>query len=716
MRRTFLQNALAFGALVLLPALVTAHGGTYRGPGDLVPPGGRGGGGGGGTGSPAPGASGPAGPGRPAASPGSPGGAGAPGGSPSGGPATGLGAGGPDSSVWQFWWGFNQAPYLELRRRLRQEVVTGSDEFYLGQGTRQSARNRRQVTDAMLRGKVVPALLKALEGCRDSDIVTGCLIALAKIGDRSDESGRSPIARRLEEFLDHSVQEVTETAAIALGILGEETSVPHLIALMHDGEYGGVDARELVGSTKVPLRTRAFAAYGLGLIGARSASDSMRLEIVRELRHVLERPTDARPDPKVAAVIAMGLVPLPLRSETDSFVAWSEREGPSALETRLDQIAYLLDYVDARTQRANSGTRPRLALAHVPTALARLLRPFDPSGNDVDACHDPAARKAAVEGLLEILGPHSKRDVLLQQSCVAALGRIGDADADQLDALIRAALIEASEEGDAQSRRFALIAMAQVAGRSGDGEEPQAGTTELRQRLVRVMSRGWSELRPWAALSLGVLGRARLEGSEALDPATSAALAAACESERNPERIGAYCLALGLRQQLEARQTLLACLTERFVGSDDARGEAAIALGLMGDTASIDEVQRVVEESEYHFALLKQAAVGLGLLGDHDIVPTLVERLRQAKVLVTQGALASALGQIGDSRSIDPLIELMNDATASGTARSLAAAALGIIGAREDLPWNTRIAVDVNYRANAETLTNPASTGILDIL
>jgi hypothetical protein len=50
------------------------------------------------------------------------------------------------------------------------------------------------------------------------------------------------------------------------------------------------------------------------------------------------------------------------------------------------------------------------------------------------------------------------------------------------------------------------------------------------------------------------------------------------------------------------------------------------------------------------------------------------------------------------------------------TARGFAAVALGIVGDKEPLPWNTKIALDLNYRAATQTLTDPHGTGILDIL
>ena len=42
--------------------------------------------------------------------------------------------------------------------------------------------------------------------------------------------------------------------------------------------------------------------------------------------------------------------------------------------------------------------------------------------------------------------------------------------------------------------------------------------------------------------------------------------------------------------------------------------------------------------------------------------------------------------------------------------------ALGIVGDGDPLPWNAKIAEDLNYRAATSTLTDPKGLGILDIL
>jgi hypothetical protein len=126
-------------------------------------------------------------------------------------------------------------------------------------------------------------------------------------------------------------------------------------------------------------------------------------------------------------------------------------------------------------------------------------------------------------------------------------------------------------------------------------------------------------------------------------------------------------------------------------------------------------IQAIVEKARYQPELLKSAAIGLGLLGDKDIVPLLVDMLQQPSGLSAQAAISSALGFIGDARSIVPLVDMLQDTEKTDLARAFAAVAIGIVADKETLPWNSKIGVDANYRASTTTLTDQKG-GILDIL
>ncbi len=207
--------------IALLSVTLYAHGGQYRGPGDVVPPGGGGRGGGRPT---TPG--GPSGPstGRPsgptAPTPQGPvtGGPRTPAGGPTGGPGPTTGGRGyrpmVDLTGWQFWWEFNKDPFLRLREAILEgPPQTGDDSFYLG-NTRRRAKNYLAVTEKD-KLNVLATLKRAMDSTNNVDIITACMIAMAKVGRNH------PDFKLLDVFKPHLAsnnQEVRETAALALGI------------------------------------------------------------------------------------------------------------------------------------------------------------------------------------------------------------------------------------------------------------------------------------------------------------------------------------------------------------------------------------------------------------------------------------------------------------------------------------------------------------------
>ena len=58
----------------------------------------------------------------------------------------------------------------------------------------------------------------------------------------------------------------------------------------------------------------------------------------------------------------------------------------------------------------------------------------------------------------------------------------------------------------------------------------------------------------------------------------------------------------------------------------------------------------------------------------------------------------------------------VEDEDLTDRARGFAAVALGIVADKEPLPFNSKIAVDLNYRASTPTLNAQVGAGILNIL
>lgn len=689
--------ALILGSLLCTPTAAFFHGGSYPGPGDTVPPGGGGGGSGpgtpgdGGPGTPGgPGTGTPPGPSTPGGSPSTPGAA--PGGSSS--PTTGGGDTN-DWSDWQYWWAFNRAPYLDLKSHLHSGALTGDEGYFIGFGQTRT-QNTLAPSRATLDEKVLPVLLEAIVGERDNDVVTAAMVAAAKIGDRIGEDGESPVCRAIRTRLADPVQEISETAVLSLGIHASPASLSDLIAIARDDD----DGRRLIGKPESPVnqRTRSFATYSLGLIGYASSDAALRSQVVRELFGLLNGPREATRDLKVAAAIAIGIVPLePLEPTSDSQLA-------QAWDSRRDQVEALIALHDVRR---GSSLRD-VERAHLGRSMVRLC---DGAGADL--------RVAVGESLVAAVGDRVRSEsAVVRQSAVLALGQLGDCDDDRIDVEIRAALQRGLKDPDQQVQAFALIAMGQVGGRTSAGPAEEAsGRAQIRKALSGQLANG-KRRRPWAALAIGVMERELSDSGAIVSADQIQALESALDSTRSGHDVAAYALALGIARSQGSSDKLVEQLNSQ---SDDAmRGHITVGLGLMNAKGATEQIQAILASSKYRATLLEQAAIALGLLGDRGVAGKLAVMLRtEAKSLASQAAIASALGFIGDSGSIDPLLEMFNNTEGANRvtdrARAFAIAALGIVGDKEPLPWNSKLSVDLNYRASASTLVE-GGKGVIEIL
>ncbi|MBL8859785.1 MAG: hypothetical protein JNL28_14860 [Planctomycetes bacterium] len=610
---------------------------------------------------------------------------------PSAGPATGALATAPDTTSWETWWLFNQDRYLNLKAHVEAlDVATGSDETWLGSGT----STRAQSTSTLALERVVPALLESLDKERQQDIVTGATIALARLADGPVAARAGELSRTFAAFANDPNQEISETSVLARGLVGDDSSAPELAGLLADSE----SARKALGGRSVSTRTRAFAAYALGLLGARTRNEDVRRFIVHHLVATLSEDRGASADVHVGCVIALGLAPLQWSDKlgegltSPATVAAARRVSSIATASRETQLETLLALF------ANS-KGDRWVRAHIPAALAKLAE-----GAGESAC-------AEITGvLLSALAPHSSERDEVVQGCVLALGRVGGTEVTALETRVRATLQRVALGGERQSRSFALIAIAQRAASA----PLERSSADARTFLSTRLSDGRMQERSWAALALGILEHGRNLAGEPNSLSVRANLAAALRDSGSPDEVSALAIACGLTGDRSAVPVLLAKL-ER---SSDPRvlGHVAVALGLIGDSTAGRVLQAQLGTARFRPELLKNTAIGLALLEDRTLVPTLLETLERGTSLTSQGAAAAVIGWIGDRRAIDPLLTLLSNRTASATARGFAAVALGKVCDRDRLPWNALITEDFHYRAATATLIAGDGTGLLEIL
>ncbi|MBL8728178.1 MAG: HEAT repeat domain-containing protein [Planctomycetes bacterium] len=631
-----------FSGLCLL-ATVSAHGGQYRGPGWGVPPGAR---------SPLPPSTG--GPAGPAA--------------PIPGPNTGGRPVSPDTTSWQVWWEFNKEIYLGRRRVVDEVTISGSDDFYLGKRRAEVRIDLLSPTEGDLRDRVVPALAALLAQERNRDIQSACLIALAKIG--RDGPGID-LEATMTPRIARDDQEVRETAVLALGIAGRKAALGPLAALVRDDGEG----RRLVDRLEVGDRTRAFAAYALGVLARRSDDGGLKQQVHDLLLPLLGDPETDDRDLRTAAVTGLGL----LRGDTDSAshkrLAWQTVEELMTWYQR------------------DLGRGDELVQAHAPVAIARLL------GRGTSVLH-----QRCKEHFAAVLTASERRSNAILQSAALALGMLAvPAEQNAADLPFSRALQTYYERGhDRQARSFCTIALGRI-----------GGATNRTWLLTAHARANNATERPWTALALGLIAHAARQ-ADAIDTTIAQLLLEDLRSASNDDVRSALAVATGLCGDSLAVPAVLALLREHE-GDERPAGYLCVALALLDDPSSAPTLSEVLERSLRRPFLLQQSAVALGCLGDKDASTRLLDMMRRSDSVAALSAIAIAIGEIGDARSIDPLIAQLRDEDLSKLARAFVAAALGGVGDKDELRWNTPLSRDGNYAAAVDTLTNGA-TGVLDIL
>lgn len=583
---------------------------------------------------------------------------------------------------WQTWWHYNRWAHLEVDGALLND--TGSGGFFLGHGEKAQVSPLLRATQNQIRDIVQPALTRALAHGGSADLETYALHALAKIRGVPVPEGTPDFATVVKPYLRNANQFVAEKAVLALGIRGEDIFLPWLAAILADSPEG----RDLVGRSLVGDRLRAFAAYGLGLLGERTRDAAVRVGVHDALTSALPAERD---EVQAACLLALGFVPMP---NGDSFV-----EGGDLFrgKTRVDQVLAILAFFEDAAQSY-------LARSQAPNALARLVEGAPES-----------LRGRVAYALLVASGPLSQEQREVQNAAIIALGKIGTSGQDPIDQEIRNHLerVAFKSNSDRSTRYLATIAMADVAIRRGSGTEPFAGLEPTRRALQRnLRSRG--ETLAWTALALGVLEEDAGVRGEVASPDSAKLLRNALEKARSFEVAGALAIALGMVRDPEAAELLLARMNES--GDGYMRGYAALALGMIGVPSAIEPIRQILGNSTNEYFVVENASIALALLGDQDTGTRLYGVLDRSPNPKVQSSVASAMGWIRDPRPLRDLCSMLGDSRRNDTARAWTSVAIGRICDQDRWPWVGRMSVDVQYEVALPTLLEPIyETGLLDL-
>ena len=424
---------------------------------------------------------------------------------------------------------------------------------------------------------------------------------------------------------------------------------PKAIPYLGDLMIDSSDGQKLVGRSKVPNLVRAFAALSLGLINSP--------ETVDRLFTVIQREKDSERDLKGCAITALGLMQDNERHE--------------------DIVNFLIKLM------ADTKMDPFIK-AGVPTALGML--------------GDPVALSTVVKTFKQ-----DKLNDWMVQSCAIAMGQLATIDNSEVITL----LMKYIEKGkNDQARHFSYIALGQIGARDKELEKNMANHRKVANFLLKEIVKPSKVTHlPWAAISAAIHAQKQeVFQADVIDKASEKFI-----DSKNPSHKGAMAIALGL---LNAKAHCDVLFKELKNSKEKAlKGYICVALGLMNYKTAAEDIRKIAATEIASFRLRLQSATSLGLMGDTEAVDVLIDALKKGSTLSVTSSAAQALGRIGDISAIAPLREIVENDSGNDLARAFSAVALGIIGEKSDLPWNTVISENFNYRAKVEAISE-----VLDIL
>jgi HEAT repeat protein len=258
-----------------------------------------------------------------------------------------------------------------------------------------------------------------------------------------------------------------------------------------------------------------------------------------------------------------------------------------------------------------------------------------------------------------------------------------------------------------------LISMGQIGGKANV------------DRLLKMLKNGKRSEQGWAALALGLCGfhapkpKPDPRTQSPKDPVRDrigAALQHTLLSVNNRDVRAAAALGLGLcgyKKAAPAMQKLL----KKYQKVEEFAGYLALGLAMMEDKTAGKLIEKIMSNATRKPLLMVQTALALARLKHPGASITLRSILRTGGSFrtITLASTSNAMGYLADPGNVDPLVKILGDPTNNKLVRAFAAVALGSMAENDSLTWSAWIAMNMNYSATVETLSN-GSAGILDIL
>jgi len=375
---------------------------------------------------------------------------------------------------------------------------------------------------------------------------------------------------------------VRTQALLALGCSGSPQAVETLARVFHDTEQGA--------------EIRTYAVAGLALVGNSQALDVLRVALGEKALAGVNNQLRA------AVIYAAGVT------------------GDAALGPALEALAGT--HLFSNEPDVRSFTAFAFGRLGDPSAVPVLLKLLSDSDNQV--------RRSAAAAF-EALPPG-----VLQASDVQALvARVG-------------------AENDAPARRVLFRALGRTRSDAG------------RAALQAALPEGKSDDRPHIALGLGLDGHFT----------DAAPLLASLQDEHEAGHVGALVIALGLLGTPDAVDPLVQRLTQ--ARDPLLLSNLCLAIGLLDArtpevATRLDELARTSADVE----VVRSAVIALGLLGERLRLAALADDVLKLRGTIHRAAVLHGLGLVGDHSMIPPLLNVARDETQPAYLRTYALQAIG---------------------------------------
>ena len=217
-------------------------------------------------------------------------------------------------------------------------------------------------------------------------------------------------------------------------------------------------------------------------------------------------------------------------------------------------------------------------------------------------------------------------------------------------------------EKEPLARGFVLLAIAEQGG-------PAA-----QDFLVKAARGGPSAVRPWAALALGLLTRSTPEGKAR--EAACDVLREGLKSDVNHSTRGAWMLAAGIARDAGSAPKL----RKQMVGASDQKQRmfAALALGMIGDEEARPLMLEQLRHEEAPLAAIGLAQA-LGVYGIAADGPALSRAMLALPEPEARSHVALALAFHGSAAAVEALMDVARDAQAPAETRAAALNGLGLM-------------------------------------